>query len=342
VRFVYDQHDLCPELYRAKFPDRDERSRLLRILLWLERNTYRLADVLVSPNESYAAIGRERGGIPAERSFVVRSAPRSDQFVPKDPKGSAGSDRADPTDPTGRTNGRRFRHLVGYIGIMGNQDGVDLLVRAAHHIVNEQGRDDVGFVLIGGGDERAKMVALAAELGLSENVEFTGRMSDLDAIVARLAETDVCACPDPENPFNDRSSMNKIVEYMALGKAVVGFDLTESRRTLGDGGGILVGGSSASALGEALLELIDDPERRARIGRANRRRYLEELCWERQVPHLFAAYRQVGLAPDVLLPVPPQPSAAADADPWTGELAPRVAQTEGVEAASGAAERASS
>lgn len=282
VRFLFDQHDLCPELLRAKLGGAAEGSLFLRAILWLEQRTYRAARVVLSPNESYAEVARTRGGKAAEEVFVVRSAPPRDRFTPPVPDAAR--------DARWR---RGRRHLVGYIGVMGRQDGVELLLDAAAALVHGDGggapRPDVGFVLIGDGDEFAALRAQATRLRLDDHVEFTGRVHDLATIGAALGACDVCACPDPKNAFNDLSSMNKIVEYMALGRAVVGFDLRESARTLA-GGGVLTSEDRPAALAAALRELLDDAPRRAAQGLQNRRRFEEELCWERQVVALLAAY----------------------------------------------------
>jgi glycosyltransferase involved in cell wall biosynthesis len=297
VRSLFDQHDLCPELLQAK--SGLERPRLLDAILWLERRTYRAAHAVISPNESYAEIARraDRGGKPAESVFVVRSAPPRGRFVPA------------PPDAVRDARWRRGRAaLVGYIGVMGRQDGVLHLLRATAALV-AQGRD-VGVLLIGDGDEFDALQRLARKLSIAERVEFTGRVHDLATIAAALSSCDLCACPDPRNAFNDRSSMNKIVEYMALGKPVAGFALQESARTLAGGGELAawpeaaIGDSptadparldeaAATALARAMARLLDDPGRAAALGRQNRARFEAELCWERQVPALLAAYSRV-------------------------------------------------
>lgn len=278
VRFVYDQHDLCPELFGVKYegrPDGKARARLLRVLTWMERASYRAADAVLSPNESYADVARTRGGVPAERVFVVRSAPPRERFR----RGA----------PSLRWRSGH-RHLVGYIGVMGSQDGVDRLLHAAHELVHVRGRRDVGFVLIGAGDELPALRALARTLDLERHVEFTGRISDLAEISEALGSADVCVCPDPKNAFNDVSSMNKIVEYMALGQPIVGYALRESARTAGDGG-LWIEDASPRALADGLAALLADPARRAAMGARNRERFLAALTWESQVPELVAAYR---------------------------------------------------
>jgi len=283
VRFVYDQHDLCPELLQAKTGR--ERPRLLDAILWMERRTHRAAHAVIAPNDSYAEIARrhDRGGKAADEVFVVRSAPPRGRFVPAGP------------DPARDARWRRGRAaLIGYIGVMGRQDGVEHLLRAAAALV-AAGRN-VGLVLIGDGDEFDALQRLARELGIAERVEFTGRVHDLATIAAALSSCDLGACPDPRNAFNDRSSMNKIVEYMALGKPVAGFALQESVRTLAGGGELVewpvapADAAAAGALATAIARLLDDPARAAQLGRQNRARFEAELCWERQVPALLAAY----------------------------------------------------
>jgi glycosyltransferase involved in cell wall biosynthesis len=280
VKFVYDQHDLCPELLAAKYGEASRTSFAGRVLSWLERRTYAAADLVISPNESYADVARKRGRMREGRVFVVRSAPPRDRFEL-------------PERPSLRWR-RGHRHLVGYIGVMGVQDGVDHLLRAAHRIVHGEKRTDVGFLLIGSGDELEAAQQLSAELGLTEHVEFTGRINDLAEIADALGSTDVCVCPDPHNPFNDVSSMNKVVEYMALGKPVAAYGLTETRATLADGG-VYAAQPTPEGLANAIGTLLDDPAMRARMGRANRERFLDVLTWEHQVPRLLAAYRALGL-----------------------------------------------
>jgi glycosyltransferase involved in cell wall biosynthesis len=280
VKFVYDQHDLCPELLTAKYGERSQTSFSGRALRWLERRTYAAAHLVISPNESYADVARTRGRMPGERVFVVRSAPPRDRFTL-------------PERPSMRWR-RGHRHLVGYIGVMGVQDGVDHLLRAAHRLVHVEKRSDVGFLLIGSGDEFDAVKALATELCLDEHVEFTGRINDLAEIADALGSTDLCVCPDPHNAFNDVSSMNKVVEYMALAKPVAAYALTETCATLRDGGRYADDGTP-EALARAIGELLDDSSLRERMGRANRERFLDELTWEHQVPRLLAAYHALGL-----------------------------------------------
>src|SRR5205823_1985828 len=191
------QHDLVPELYLSRF-DRGQ-DFLYRAVCALERATYRAADVVITTNESYTDVALHRGGKQPEDVFVVRSAPAVERFqqVPPEPELRRGKP-----------------YLLCYLGVMGPQDGVDYALRALAKLRDEHGRTDWHATFVGGGDTFDQMVALAAELGLAEMVDFTGRIPDED-LLGYLSTADVCLSPDPRNPLNDVSTMNKIMEYMA-------------------------------------------------------------------------------------------------------------------------------
>ena len=271
-RFVYDQHDLCPETYLSKFTGA-RRGFLYRVLLWMEKRSYAAADVVITTNESYRAVARRRGGVADARIFVVRNSPDRALFQPR------------PPDPSYK---RGFAYLVAYVGVMARQDGVDLLLRAAHHVVHELGRGDVLFVLMGTGDAWDELQRLHAELGLERQVIMTGRIPD-EPMLATLAAADVCASPDPHNPLNDVSTMTKVMEFMAMGKPMVSFALTEARFSAGDAA-VYVADNDVRAFGRALVELLDDPERRRCMGEAGLRRIRDEIGWERSEAALLAAY----------------------------------------------------
>jgi glycosyltransferase involved in cell wall biosynthesis len=182
--------------------------------------------------------------------------------------------------------GRRF--LVGYVGVMGAQEGIDYLLRAIRIIVHDKGRQDVHFGLVGGGTELEAMKKYAAELGVAGYVTFTGRIPD-EPMLEMLSTADVCVNPDVANEMNDKSTMNKIMEYMALGKPVVQFDLTEGRRSAAEAS-VYARLNDAADLAEKILELLDDETRRAAMGAYGRRRVEEELQWTHEVPRLLAAY----------------------------------------------------
>lgn len=209
-KFVFDHHDLNPELYEAKFGRRDFFHRLL---LKLERWTFRTADVAIATNESYRRVAIERGRMPPERVFVVRSGPSLERVKIRPP---------DVSYKYGR------RYLVGYVGVMGRQEGIDYLLRAVRRIVHDRGRGDIHFGLVGGGTSLGEMRALARKLDVEDFVTFTGRVPDAE-MLALLNTADVCVNPDVANEMNDKSTMNKIMEYMALGKPIVQFDLAEGR-----------------------------------------------------------------------------------------------------------------
>jgi glycosyltransferase involved in cell wall biosynthesis len=269
--FVFDHHDLCPELYESRFPDG---ARLpLRALLWLERMTLRTADRVISTNESYAAIARRRGGKRHEHVTVVRTGPDPDFLSPG------------PPDPSAR---RGHDHLAAYLGVMGPQDGVDYALRALAHLRDELGRTDLHSVFIGSGDAHEDAVALSKSLGLDDCVEFTGRISD-EGVQRYLSTADICLSPDPKNPLNDVSSMNKVVEYMAMGKPIVSFDLHEARVTAHDAA-VYTTDSDEQEFAELIDELLDDPKRRERMGRIGRERVESALSWEFSKQRLLEAY----------------------------------------------------
>lgn len=274
VRVVFDHHDLSPELYEAKYGRRDLFYHGLR---WAERMTFATADVVISTNESYRRVALERGGKDPEDVFVVRSGPDLSRFRPVDPVRDY-------------RNGRD--HLVGYVGVMGEQEGIDHLLRAARHIVDELGRRDIHFMLIGSGPQAGRLRSLSRELQIGKFVEFTGRVSD-EELLRRLSSCDLCVNPDPKTPFNDRSTMNKILEYMALEKPVVQFDLLEGRRSAG-AASVYARPNDEADFARKIVELLDDPERRERMGREGRRRMEEAFGWRHQVPKLMAAYERLG------------------------------------------------
>jgi glycosyltransferase involved in cell wall biosynthesis len=274
---VFDHHDLCPELYLSRFGARREGSIAHRLLQALEWAQFRTADLVIATNESYRRIALARGGRRPDRVFVVRSGPSRDRF--------AVVRAEDPAERRGR------RHLVAYLGVMAPQDGVDHLLRAAHHLVHEMGRDDVAFTLMGGGDSFDDLQALTRELDLCGHVRFTGRIPDA-AVETVLATADVCVSPDPLNPLNDVSTMNKVLEYMACGRPVVCYDLREHRYSAGDGA-VYVTPNDTRALAAAIAELLDDPPRRQAMGERNRARFLNGMSWEHSASELLRAYEEL-------------------------------------------------
>ena len=269
-KFLFDHHDANPELYVAKFGRKDF---LYRVMLWLEKATFRCADVSIATNLSYRRIALERGGMDPARVFVVRSGPSLERLKIVPPVESL-------------KRGRRF--LVGYVGVMGRQEGLDYLLRAVSHVVHVMKRHDVQFGLVGGGTSLAEMKALARELGVADYVTFTGRVPDQE-LLAMLNTAEVCVNPDIATEMNDISTMNKIMEYMALGKPIVQFDLTEGRYSA-QGASLYARRNDARDLAAKIVELLDDPDKRRAMGALGRRRVLEELEWRHEVPKLLAAY----------------------------------------------------
>ena len=266
-RFVFDHHDLCPELFDSRFPEGKQLPR--RGLVALERATFRTADQVVSTNASYAEIALRRGDKRPADVTVVRTGPDPERL------------RRRETVPPLR---RGREHLVAYIGVMGPQDGVDLAIRAAAYVVHDIGREDVSFTFMGAGDCYDEIVALRDTLGLQDYVELPGRVPD-ETVIEVLSTADVGLSPDPKNPLNDVSTMNKTLEYMAFGMPVVAFDLKETRVSA-NGAGCYVASGDVAAYARAIVALLDDAEKREDMGREGRLRIEKELGW----PHQRDAY----------------------------------------------------
>jgi len=278
-RIVFDHHDLAPELYLARFEGGGNKLVHSALILF-ERLSCRLADHIVCTNESYKAVEMERGRVPEHRITIVRNG--SEPCL----------SRRDAPLPNSKTEGRK---VVGYAGVIGFQDGVDHLLRALRHLVYDLDRPDVLCVLVGAGDAMQASKSLAVDLGLADHVLFTGWVDHAE-VATYLDLADVCVAPEPSNPYNDRSTMIKLMEYMAAGKPIVAFDLPEHRRTA----------SSAAAythpndefeFARSLSLLLDDPARREAMGSFGRRRIETKLAWSYSVPHLLAAYRKMGCMP---------------------------------------------
>ncbi|MGA5122231.1 glycosyltransferase family 4 protein [Streptomyces pseudogriseolus] len=271
AKFVFDQHDLVPELYLSRFGR--GKDLLYRGVCALERMTYRAADVVLATNESYKDVAVRRGGRRPEDVFVVRSAPDTERFRPVEP------------EPELR---RGKPHLLCYLGVMGPQDGVDYALRALAKLRDELGRTDWHAVFVGAGDTFDAMVQLSRELGLADQVEFTGRVPDAD-LVRWLSSADVCLSPDPCNPLNDVSTMNKVLEYMVMGRPIVSFDLKEARVSAGEAA-VYAAGDDELEFARLVAQLLDDPEQRARMGKSGQERINGSLAWRNSQAALLAAY----------------------------------------------------
>ncbi|MCB2112117.1 MAG: glycosyltransferase family 4 protein [Parvularculaceae bacterium] len=270
ARFIFDHHDLCPELFEAKF---ETRGIFYNALLLLERLTFALADISIATNDSYREIALTRGKMAPERVFVVRSGPRLERM------------RIGPGDPSIKA-GRRY--LVGYVGVIGKQEGLDLLVGAASHLVNHLGRDDTHFAVIGDGPELEAVKALAEEKGVLRFFTFYGRVSD-EVFLAALNESDICVNADRCCAMNDKSTMNKILEYMALAKPIVQFDLTEGRRSAG-GASFYARPDNVADFALKIDTLLNDPELRRDMGEIGRERIVSRFSWAHSAPVLLRAY----------------------------------------------------
>jgi glycosyltransferase involved in cell wall biosynthesis len=271
AKFVFDQHDLVPELYLSRFGRGED--LLYRAVCRLERATYRAADVVIATNESYRQVAMGRGGVAPEKVFVVRSAPAVERFQRVEPE---------PELKRGKPN------LLCYLGVMGPQDGVDYALQALAALRDEQGRTDWHAVFVGAGDTFEEMKELADRLGLADQVEFTGRIPDAD-LVRYLSTADICLSPDPRNPLNDVSTMNKVMEYMAMGKPIVSFELREARVSAGDAA-VYARANDVSEFAKLTAELLDDPVQRARMGEIGRARVEGPLSWAHSSEALLTAY----------------------------------------------------
>lgn len=269
-KFLFDHHDINPELYEAKFGRRDIFYKLM--LTW-ERWTFRTADISIATNESYKRIAIERGGMDPERVFVVRSGPDLSRLCLLPLKESLKKGR---------------KHLVGYVGVMGKQEGIDYLLRAVRHLVYDLRRTDVHFGLVGGGTELERLKTYADELRIADYVTFTGRVPDQE-MLEMLNTADVCVNPDIANEMNDKSTMNKVMEYMALRKPIVQFDLTEGRFSA-QRASLYAKKNDEVDFACKIVQLLDDPELRAEMGRFGRSRVENELEWKYQAPNLLKAY----------------------------------------------------
>ncbi len=272
-KFLFDHHDINPELYEAKFGRRDF---FYKVMLAWERWTFMTADVSIATNESYKKIAIERGKMTPEKVYVVRSGPQLERLKRVPPVAHL-------------KQGRRF--LVGYVGVMGAQEGIDYLLKAVEHIVKKLGRDDIHFGLVGGGTDLEAMKKYAAQLGIDEYVTFTGRVPDQE-LLEMLNTADICVNPDVANAMNDKSTMNKIMEYMALGKPIVQFDLKEGRFSAQQAS-LYADKNDWVDMAVKIVELLDNPDKRKEMGEFGRNRVINELEWQYEAPKLLQAYEDL-------------------------------------------------
>ena len=271
VRYIFDHHDANPELYLSKYEKKD---KLFKIQLWLERMTYRWSDTVLATNESYRQLAISRGGKHPEDVFVVRNGPdpRTFKLVAKDESLKHGK-----------------QYLVGYVGTMSVQDGLDILLEVALYI-KKLGRRDIHFTCVGGGPGLNSLRKMVDDKDLADMVDFTGRVPDKELLTI-LSTADVCVNPDKPCQMNNISTMIKIMEYMALGKPIVQFDLKEGRYSAAGTSRDADNHNQVADFASKILWLLDRPEERQRMGEVGRRRVLESLAWEYSVPRLLAAYQ---------------------------------------------------
>lgn len=272
-RFVYDHHDLSPEMYQARFPGGGNHA-VYRVLVWLEKLTCLFADHVIVTNESYKTIAGERCHVPESRITIVRN-------------GIELSRLRSTIEPHPGLRAKQ-KTIIGYVGVMGFQDGVDYLLRALRHLVCDLGRTDFFCVLVGGGDAFDSLKSMAEQFGLTSHVLFTGMVGH-SKVAGYLSAADICVAPEPSALYNDLSTAVKLMEYMSLGKPIVAFDLTEHRYTA-QGAAVYVKPNDEMEFAQRISELMDDPERRRAIGQLGRERIETELAWDYSVPRLLAAY----------------------------------------------------
>jgi glycosyltransferase involved in cell wall biosynthesis len=274
-RFIFDHHDLSPEMYQARFPDGGSRL-VYYVLTLMEKLTCRFADHVIATNESYKRVEMERGRVPEARITVVRNG------IELRPLRRLEPDRAL------REKGKA---IIGYVGVMGFQDGVDYLLRALHSLLHDLGRSDFYCILIGDGDTWPRLKKLASDLALEEYVWLPGAIFG-DDLRRYLSAADICVVPDPSNSYNDRSTMVKMMEYMALEKPIVAFDLPENRFTAQQAA-VYVPPNDERAFARALAQLMDDPNQRKALAAAGFHRIQQELAWDFSIANLLNAYRAV-------------------------------------------------
>ena len=273
VKYLFDHHDVNPELYLSKFEKADF---LYKIQVWLEKLTFYFSDVVISTNNSYKDVAVKRGGLAPANVFVVRNGPDLQTFKPVPPE---------PRLKYGKP------YLVGYVGTMSVQEGLDILLDVADHI-KRVGRNDVHFTCVGGGPGLAMLRQMVKDKNLSDIVNFTGRVSEVELLEV-LSTADVCVNPDKPCRMNDMSTMIKIMEYMALGKPIVQFDLKEGRVSAQNASLYSSSRNPAADFADKLLWLLDHPEERKKMGEFGRQRVERELAWEHSVNNLIAAYEKL-------------------------------------------------
>ncbi|MDP4263359.1 MAG: glycosyltransferase family 4 protein [Bacteroidota bacterium] len=271
VKYVFDHHDINPELYIAKY---NKKGMFYKFLLWAERLTFKTANYSIATNESYREIAIRRGKMPPEKVTVVRSGPKLDRL-----KLTAGNEKY--------KKGRKY--LVGYVGVIGEQEGLDLLLESVKYITGK--RQDVQFAIVGGGTDLENLKKMSAEMGLNDYVDFYGRVDD-ETLVDVLNTSDVCVNPDKPTVMNNLSTMNKIMEYMALKKPIVQYDLKEGRVSA-QGASLYAVNTDTTDFAKKITWLLDNEETRKQMGEFGYQRIINELSWNYEKDRLVDFYRKV-------------------------------------------------
>lgn len=270
VKYVFDHHDICPELFEAKFK---KKGLLYQSQILLEGRTYKNCDIAFVTNESYKKIAIERGKMSADKVFVLRSGPRLERLKIQEPKDEIK---------------RGKRYMIGYLGVIGQQEGIEYLLEAAKYIKESKGRNDIFYGIVGGGPHLEALKQKCKEMKIDDIFEFTGRVSD-QVMLDYLNTADICVNPDEYNEMNDKSTMNKVLEYMALGKPIVQFDLTEGKYSAKKAS-LYAKPNDYKDLAEKIIYLLDNEDKRFEMGQYGMNRIKNELSWEHTSRELLRGY----------------------------------------------------
>lgn len=272
-KFLFDHHDLSPEMYLSRF---GKQGLAYRLLLMLERYTFKTADMVLTTNETHKRVAIERGGFPEDKVYIVRSGPDHERLRPDQPDNCL-------------RQGKQY--MVSYLGVLNPQDGVDTFVRVADLLVHHHQRDDIHFVVMGSGDAEDDLRALSDHLGLADTIQFTG-WAELDVIRRYLSTSDICVDTMPKTPYSDAATMNKILEYMSVARPIVVFDLVESRVSAGDAAVYAIP-DDMEDMANKIIALLANPDQREGMGRIGRERIENELAWQHQQRFLLQAYQEL-------------------------------------------------
>jgi len=270
VKYVFDHHDINPELYEAKYK---KKNLFYRLLVLLEKITFQVADYSIATNESFKKIAINRGRMEENKIAIIRSGPRLNRFTPGLPN---------------HLYKKNKKYLVGYIGVIAEQDGLDLLMQIILLVTTQN--SNIHFAIIGGGTELDKIKALACKSGISEHVDFYGLLSDDKLINDILNACDICVNPDPPGPYNNLITTNKVMEYMALKKPMIQFDLKEGKFSAGKAS---LYAQDMNDYVDKILWLVSNPDACIEMGEYGFNRVRNQLCWEFESKKLVNFYSNV-------------------------------------------------